>query len=261
MKTRFLIWLIVVFVVCGGCTLAPPSTKSIAPLTATVLYLTPTTTPTLFPSVTPTAIFTPVSKLAPTPTYTLVPTSTPIPTPTLTSVVTESYTLSAYEDITSWEAYPLPHIDGALLAPSGWVIVEAGEMRERLYSITFQPPFWDSPEACGYQCPVISAVVYSLETHNASTDETLRDWLARRTTPEPFGTDVDEAVMYFGVTAPTETTLGVQPALGFYHEAMGIRIYTVVAARGDVVIAFSKTHVDQFEFEPIYELMRTHARF
>ncbi|MEJ5308601.1 MAG: hypothetical protein WHX52_02410 [Anaerolineae bacterium] len=77
----------------------------------------------------------------------------------------------------------------------------------------------------------------------------------------PIGADVDEAVMYFGVTAPTETALGVQPALGFYHEAMGIRIYTVLAAIGDVVIAFSKTHVDQFEFEPIYELMRTHARF
>ncbi len=240
MKTRFLILLVLGVFICGSCNSKPAVSIDETPVTATASPRVAATTSGALPTPTPTPLVPPVT-----------PTSVP-------SLV---FDLSEYTDVTTWEVYPLPHTSGALLAPPGWVVTEGSEMGERLYSLAFQPPVWDSPEACGYQCPVISVAVYRLAASSAPPDAVLPTWLAQRATAEPFGADVAEDVMYFDVGTPIETMLGALPALGFSHEAMGIQLYTTLAVVEDVVIAFTKTHVQQFDFEPIYDLMRAQARF
>jgi hypothetical protein len=83
--------------------------------------------------------------------------------------------------------------------------------------------------------------------------------LEQYATSEPFGADVDDAVQFFGVKQIEETTLGGRPALGFHHDAMGIRVYTTLTLVDESVVSLSKTHVGQFEFEPVFEMMQTHT--
>jgi hypothetical protein len=42
---------------------------------------------------------------------------------------------------------------------------------------------------------------------------------------------------------------------------MGIRVYTTLTLVDESVVSLSKTHVGQFEFEPVYTLMQTHMAF
>lgn len=250
MKTWILIWLILALCACAGCKPTPPDSAAIPPSTTTTLPPSPTATSPAQATATP-----------PPPTVTPTASATPTLIPTPTSAAPESYDLSMYEDVTTWETYALQHTKGTLLAPPGWVVRESEGRGDLLYSISFRPPLWDSPQACGYQCPEIGMAVFQADANNAPPGELLRDWLARRATSEPFGSEAHSDVIYFGVTDTRETTLGALPALGFYHEAMGIPIYTVLATMDDVIVELTKTHIGQFEFEPIYDLMRSHAKF
>jgi len=145
-------------------------------------------------------------------------------------------------------------------APPGWVIQDRGEVGDTVYGVTFQPPVWETPAECGYQCPVISAVIYrDPVTVTASGAEAVRMWLERRATTEPFGSNVGDSVKFFGVEQIEETTLNDGPAVGFHHESMGIRLYTVLTVVDGTVVGLSKSHVGQFEFEPVFEMMRTHT--
>ena len=84
-------------------------------------------------------------------------------------------------------------------------------------------------------------------------------WLERRATTEPFGSNVGDSVKFFGVEQIEETTLGGRSALSFHHDVMGIRAYTTLTLVDESVVSLSKTHVGQFEFEPVFEMMRTHT--
>jgi len=150
------------------------------------------------------------------------------------------------------------------LAGAAHLKITEGQARSSdslLYSASFQPLLWETPAECGYQCPAIGAAVYHDSVNATPSPEVLHTWLEQYATSEPFGADVDDSVEFFGVEQIEKTTLGGRAALGFHHDVMGIRAYTTLTLVDGLVVSLSKTHVGQFEFEPVYTLMRTHAEF
>jgi hypothetical protein len=182
----------------------------------------------------------------------------------ITVTVQETYDFAGIPtDVTAWDTYSLPHLAVTVPVPPTWEITErqAESSGPLLYSASFQPPVWETPAECGYQCPAIGAAVYHNTVNSTSAPEVLSTWLEQYATSEPFGADVDDAVQFFGVKQIEETTLGVRPALSFHHDVMGIRDYTTLTLVDESVVSLSKTHVGQFEFEPVYTLMQTHMAF
>jgi hypothetical protein len=187
----------------------------------------------------------------------------PSPSPSITPSPAPTYDLAedVPENVDVWGTHRLPHFNVTLPVPPDWVIEERDERMNTLYGATYQPPLWDAPEDCGYQCPSISAVIYrdTVTITHGTTVDALRTWLEEHSTSEPFGADVDDMVIFFGVERIEETLWDGQQALSFYSEAMGIRSYEVLTIVNGHVVGLSKSHVDRFEFEPVYEIMRTHA--
>jgi hypothetical protein len=171
------------------------------------------------------------------------------------------------DDVSARDIYRLPDLGLTLPVPPDWIVAEQPAMLSLRSSVGFQPPLWTSPSECGYQCPSISLVVYDEGLDNGADNgavsiAALQAWLDARSTPRPFGSTVEtDTVIYYGVTETEPTTFGGRPALGFIHDAMGIRIYTTLTAVEDVAIALSETHVGQFDFSPVYEIMRTRTLF
>ena len=201
-----------------------------------------------------------------TPSAGITPTFTPAipsPSPSVTPSPVPTYDLAedVPENVDVWGTHRLPYFNVTLPVPPDWVIEERGERGNTLYGATYQPPLWDSPEDCGYQCPSISVVIYrdTVTITHGTTVDALRTWIEEHSTSEPFGADVDDRVIFFGVERIEETLWDGQQALSFYSEAMGIRSYEVLTIVNGHVVGLSKSHVDRFEFEPVYEMMRTHA--
>jgi len=166
-------------------------------------------------------------------------------------------------DVTTWVTHTLPSVAVILPVPPTWKITErqAGASSPLLYSASFQPPLWETPTECGYQCPAIGVAVYHNTVNVPSALEALHAWLAQHATSEPFGANVDDSVAFFGVEQIEKTTLGGQPALSFHHDVMGIRAYTTLTLVDGSVVSLNKTHVGQFEFEPVYTLMQKYVEF
>ena len=91
----------------------------------------------------------------------------------------------------------------------------------------------------------------------------LEAWLAQHGTEAPFGSELSEAndsIFFTGVHGLRETTVGDLPALAFYDEVMGIRSDNIIFEIEGAIVSLTKTHVDTFEFEPVFDFMRRHAQ-
>lgn len=162
-------------------------------------------------------------------------------------------------DVADWDTYSLPDIGVTIPVPPGSKVSEwpVDDTVPFTASVSIDPA-WEGAERCGYQCPEVSLTVWPLPA-----GETPREWLEAHSTAEPFGTTVDgdAEIYFFDVENVEETTLGGQPALAFTHTSMDIEVYTVIAEVEGSIVSLSKTHIGQFEFEPVFEMMRVHMQF
>ncbi len=162
-------------------------------------------------------------------------------------------------NVAAWAWLDVPEVGLALPLPPAWPVREwPTDGSHLLYSASIQPPLWAEPAECGYQCPEIAVAVW-----RPPPAESLQAWLARHGTSAPFGSEAAEGedeIFFTGVAQVEQTGVGELPALGFLHEAMGLRSYSVVFEREGMVVSLRKSHVDQFEFEPVFEFMLRHVR-
>lgn len=162
-------------------------------------------------------------------------------------------------EIDAWAWYAVRYSGLTLPIPPEWIVREwSYDDAHVFYSATIQPPLWADPAECGYQCPEISVAVWRLPPA-----ANLQAWLAQHGTSAPFGSEASQAsgsIFFTGVDDIQETRVGDAPALAFYDEAMGIRSVSIIFELDGVIVSLRKSHVDHFEFEPVFDFMRRHAR-
>ncbi|MBC8449892.1 MAG: PD40 domain-containing protein [Chloroflexi bacterium] len=136
-------------------------------------------------------------------------------------------------DTVGWPTYALSDLGITVPYPPDWAVRELpGDGGVVTHRIAFVPSrYADSPMS---KVPAINLTLYS-----EALTGTLRSWLAAHSAPNPFESEADPHVQFFGVSDTWTTMAAGLPALRFTHDVAGLTAHELLVALDSQVIGLS----------------------